>query len=111
MDYTAYLGRCLLFFFIAVFLDAAGLILFFVGIFAPLSFWDFFVFSGPLIIFLSLVFWIFWYLGNLDAPMELLPKWDSRLLRLQYKAVIWQLVLENETESKVQEQILEELHK
>lgn len=75
MDYTAYLGRCLLFFFVAVFLDAAGLILFLVGVFAPISFWDFFVFSGPLIIFLSLVFWIFWYLGNLEIPMdELLPK-------------------------------------
>lgn len=75
MDYIGYLGRCLLFFFIAVLLDTVGLILFIVGIFAPLSFWDFFVLSGPLIIFLSLVFWIFWYLGNLEVPMEdLLPK-------------------------------------
>lgn len=72
MDYSSYLGRCLPFFLLAVFLDVAGLILFFVGIFAPLSFWDFFVFSGPLIIFLSLVFWIFWYLGNLEVE-DLLP--------------------------------------
>lgn len=75
MDYIGYLGRCLLFFFIAVLLDTVGLILFIIGVFAPLSFWDFFVFSGPLIIFLSLVFWTFWYLGNLEVPMEeLLPK-------------------------------------
>lgn len=75
MDYTPYLGRCLLFFFVAVFLDAAGLILFFVGVLAPLSFWDFLVFSGPLVLFFSLVFWIFWYLGNIEVSVEeLLPK-------------------------------------
>lgn len=75
MDYTPYLGRCLLFFFIAIFMDAAGLILFFVGVLAPINFWDFLVLSGPLLMFLSLVFWIFWYLGNLEVPMDdLLPK-------------------------------------
>lgn len=70
MDYTPYLGRCLLFFFIAVFLDAAGLILFLIGVFASFSFWDFLVFTGPVIIFFSLAFWIFWYLGNLEVPVE-----------------------------------------
>lgn len=70
MDYTAFIGRCLLFFIVAVFLDAVGLILFLVGVFSPIRFWDFFVFSGPLIIFLSLIFWIFWYLGNLEVAMD-----------------------------------------
>ncbi len=57
-------------------LDVAGLVLLLVGIFAPISFWDLLVLSGPIIIFLSLVFWIFWYLGNLTVPYrELLPKW------------------------------------
>ncbi|GAA6222087.1 putative transmembrane protein [Lates japonicus] len=60
----------ILFVSLAVILDIVGLILFFVGIFAPLSFWDFFVLSGPLLIFLSLVFWIFWYLGNLTVSEE-----------------------------------------
>uniref|UniRef100_A0A3Q0T7P2 Transmembrane protein 238 like n=1 Tax=Amphilophus citrinellus TaxID=61819 RepID=A0A3Q0T7P2_AMPCI len=70
-----FIGRCLVFFFGALFLDAVGLILFFIGIFAPLNFWDFFVFSGPLLMFLSLVLWIFWYLGNLEVPVEeLLPQ-------------------------------------
>lgn len=78
MDFITYLGRCLLFFFIAIVLDVAGLILFLIGVFAPLSYWDFFVFLGPVIIFLSLVFWIFWYLGNLEVSMEeLLPRWAS----------------------------------
>ncbi|TDH03285.1 hypothetical protein EPR50_G00161910 [Perca flavescens] len=55
---------------LAVVFDIVGLILFFLGIFAPLSFWDFFVLSGPLLIFFSLVFWIFWYMGNLVVPEE-----------------------------------------
>lgn len=60
----------ILFLTLALILDVIGLILFFLGIFAPLSFWDFFVLSGPLLIFLSLVFWIFWYLGNLTVSEE-----------------------------------------
>ncbi|KAI3359483.1 hypothetical protein L3Q82_013879 [Scortum barcoo] len=60
----------ILFLTLAVIVDIAGLVLFFVGIFAPLSFWDFFVLSGPLLIFLSLVFWIFWYLGNITVSEE-----------------------------------------
>lgn len=63
---------------LAVILDVIGLILFFVGIFAKLSYWDFFVLSGPLLIFVSLVFWIFWYMGNLTVSEEELnlPKQD-----------------------------------
>ena len=73
MDLGAYLGRCRLFFFLAVLLDAVGLLVFFVGIAAPLSYWDFLVFSGPLLMFLSLALWIFWYLGNLEVSEELPP--------------------------------------
>jgi len=75
MDYSSCVGRCLLLFFISLLLDAVGLVLFFIGVFAPLSFWDLLVFSGALGIFLRLVFWILWYLGNLEVAMEeLLPK-------------------------------------
>uniref|UniRef100_A0A672F210 Uncharacterized protein n=1 Tax=Salarias fasciatus TaxID=181472 RepID=A0A672F210_SALFA len=69
MDYSAYCGRCLLFFFLAIFMDAVGFIIFLVGVAAPIKSWDFFVLSGPLLIFLSLVFWIFWYLGNLESSV------------------------------------------
>lgn len=55
---------------IAVILDVVGLLLLLIGIFAPLSFWDFFVLSGPLLIFLSLILWIFWYLGNLTVSED-----------------------------------------
>lgn len=63
---------------LALIFDIVGLILFFIGIFAPLSFWDFFVISGPLLIFLSLIFWIFWYMGDLTVSEEELnlPKHD-----------------------------------
>lgn len=54
----------------AVLMDVAGLVLFLIGVCAPLSYWDFFVFSGPIIIFLSLVFWILWYLGNQEVSVE-----------------------------------------
>lgn len=97
MDYTSYIGRCLLFFFIAVLLDVVGLILFLIGVFAPFSFWDFLVFSGPLIIFLSLVLWIFWYLGNLEVPLEeFLPEWDSRSLRFIAHHDVWKVETEVE---------------
>lgn len=55
---------------LAVIMDIVGLLLFFIGIFAPLTFWDFFVLSGPLLIFLSLILWIFWYMGNLTVSEE-----------------------------------------
>ncbi|TNN43507.1 Transmembrane protein 238 [Liparis tanakae] len=70
----------ILFLSLAVILDAAGLVLFFVGIFAPLSYWDFFVLSGPLLIFLSTFFWIFWYLGNLRVPEDELNLLKSDIL-------------------------------
>ncbi|KAK5617397.1 hypothetical protein CRENBAI_006636 [Crenichthys baileyi] len=64
-------GKCGTFFIgLAVFLDIVGLLLLLIGIFAQLPYWDFFVFSGPLLIFLSLVLWIFWYLGNLTVSEE-----------------------------------------
>lgn len=80
---TSSMGRCVFFLILALVFDVVGLILFFLGIFAPLSFWDFFVLSGPLLIFLSLVFWIFWYLGSLTVPYEelILPKWHPNMVK------------------------------
>lgn len=71
-------GKYPVFLSLAVILDIIGIILLFLGIFANLSYWDFFVLSGPLLIFLSLVFWIFWYMGSLTVSEEELnlPKQD-----------------------------------
>ncbi|CAL8238143.1 unnamed protein product [Merluccius merluccius] len=70
MDYTRYVGRCMGLALIALLMDTVGLILFFVGIFASSNFWDFLIFTGTLLIFLSLVFWILWYLGNIEVSLE-----------------------------------------
>lgn len=59
-----------LFVVLAVILDVVGLIIFLVGIFAPLSFWDFLIFSGALLIFFSLIPWIFWYMSALTVSEE-----------------------------------------
>ena len=78
MDCARYVGRCMGLALIAVLMDTAGLILFFVGVFASTNFWDFLVFSGTLLIFLSLVFWILWYLGNIEVSLEELRQaWDG----------------------------------
>ena len=75
MDYAPGVGRCLISFALAIIFSATGIVLFLIGIFAPFSFWDIFIFSGPLLVFLSLVFWILWYLGNIEVSVdELLPK-------------------------------------
>uniref|UniRef100_A0A4W5RQR4 Transmembrane protein 238 like n=1 Tax=Hucho hucho TaxID=62062 RepID=A0A4W5RQR4_9TELE len=76
---TSSMGRCVFFLILALVFDVVGLILFFLGIFAPWSFWDFFVLSGPLLIFLSLVFWIFWYLGTFNSivPSKLIIKLEA----------------------------------
>ncbi|KAM6163740.1 transmembrane protein 238-like [Rhynchocyon petersi] len=63
-------GRCAFFLYIALLVDAGGLILLLVGIFAPLSSWDFFVYTGALILALSLLFWLAWYTLNIDVPPE-----------------------------------------
>uniref|UniRef100_A0A9L0JRE6 Transmembrane protein 238 like n=1 Tax=Equus asinus TaxID=9793 RepID=A0A9L0JRE6_EQUAS len=63
-------GRCALFFFLALLLDAVGLVLLLVGIFATLDYWDFLVYTGALILAFSLLFWVFWYSLNIKVPLE-----------------------------------------
>ncbi|NWI71902.1 TM238 protein, partial [Todus mexicanus] len=63
-------GRCPVILLVAVLFDVVGLITLFVGIFAPLSFWDFFVYSGALLLAFSLVFWVFWYTFNIEISLK-----------------------------------------
>ncbi|TKC40535.1 hypothetical protein EI555_000518 [Monodon monoceros] len=63
-------GRCVVFLGLALVLDAAGLVLLLLGIFASLDFWDFLVYTGSLILAFSLLFWIIWYSLNIDVPLE-----------------------------------------
>ncbi|NXG47200.1 TM238 protein, partial [Psilopogon haemacephalus] len=63
-------GRCPAILLLAVLCDAVGLIILLVGIFAPLSFWDFFVYSGALLLAFSLLFWLFWYTFNIEVSFK-----------------------------------------
>ncbi|ELR50133.1 hypothetical protein M91_09622, partial [Bos mutus] len=67
---TCRLGRCALFFGLALLLDVVGLVLLLVGIFASLDFWDFLIYTGSLILAFSLLFWIAWYTLNMEVPLE-----------------------------------------
>lgn len=70
MAFLKLIGRCALIFLLAVLCDVVGLIILFLGIFAPLSSWDFFVYLGALLLAFSLVFWVFWYTFNIEVPFR-----------------------------------------
>ncbi|KAL4834579.1 hypothetical protein H8958_005687 [Nasalis larvatus] len=63
-------GRCVLFLVLALLLDAVGLVLLLLGILASLSSWDFFVYTGALILAFSLLLWIIWYSLNIEVSPE-----------------------------------------
>lgn len=75
----ACVGRCAFFLGAALVLDAAGLALVLAGAvgkptLAGCPFEDFLVLTGALLLFLSLLCWLFWYSGNLrGVPAEELP--------------------------------------
>lgn len=63
-------GKCLPLLLAGLALDVAGLTLLLVGVFADVRaadgqfYGDFFIFTGALVIFISLAFWVMWYAGN-----------------------------------------------
>ncbi|KAK7918685.1 hypothetical protein WMY93_009969 [Mugilogobius chulae] len=63
-------GRCKCSFWFAVAHDILGLFIIMVGVFGGLAVHDLFVYAGAIVIFLSLIWWIFWYSGNIDVPPE-----------------------------------------
>ncbi|XP_078095978.1 transmembrane protein 238 [Mustelus asterias] len=91
----AALGRCACAFWLAVAFDAVGLTVLMLGVFVNVFFYDFLIYAGSIVIFMSLVWWIFWYTGNIEVPQEqleddvglkklskkggLLRRWSSRI--------------------------------
>ncbi|NXD44589.1 TM238 protein, partial [Copsychus sechellarum] len=63
------LGRCAAIALVALLCDTLGLLILLLGILAPLSSWDFFVYVGALLLAFSLVFWVFWYTFNIEVPL------------------------------------------
>ncbi|XP_032930175.1 transmembrane protein 238 [Catharus ustulatus] len=64
------LGRCVAAFWLALAFDALGLAVLLAGVFADVFFSDLLIYAGGIGIFLSLVWWVFWYAGNLEVPPE-----------------------------------------
>ncbi|XP_008828117.1 uncharacterized protein LOC103731555 [Nannospalax galili] len=64
------LGRCRHFFWLGVAFDAVGVAVLFTGIFADLLFYDMLLYLGSIIIFISLLWWVSWYTGNIEVFPE-----------------------------------------
>ncbi|XP_061520085.1 transmembrane protein 238-like [Phycodurus eques] len=63
-------GRCKCSFWFAVAHDILGVLIMMVGVFGGLAIHDLFIYAGAIVIFLSLIWWVFWYSGNIDVPPE-----------------------------------------
>ncbi|CAN0486745.1 unnamed protein product, partial [Rangifer tarandus platyrhynchus] len=64
------LGRCKHFFWLGVTFDTVGAATLFTGVFSRLPYYDMFLYLGASMIFLSLLWWTFWYSGNIELPTE-----------------------------------------
>ncbi|KAI4887689.1 hypothetical protein NFI96_005899, partial [Prochilodus magdalenae] len=81
------LGRCSWAFWLAVVFDSLGLMVLLLGVFADLFFYDFLIYAGAIVIFLSLIWWVFWYTGNIEVPPEQLEEDDVGLLKKKEKGL------------------------
>ncbi|XP_068610875.1 transmembrane protein 238-like [Brachionichthys hirsutus] len=79
-------GRCKCSFWFAVAHDILGLCVMMVGVFGGLLIHDLFIYAGAIIIFLSLIWWVFWYTGNIDVPPEELED-DVGLIELKSRGL------------------------
>ncbi|XP_049643066.1 transmembrane protein 238 [Suncus etruscus] len=73
------LGRCRAALLLAVALDVAGMAALLTGVFAQLQvrgrdFGDLLIYSGALLVFLSLLGWILWYTGNIEISRQELER-------------------------------------
>ncbi|KAM6913700.1 transmembrane protein 238 [Lycodopsis pacificus] len=62
------LGRCVCCFWLAVAFDIVGLLVLLIGVFVNVFFYDLLIYAGAIVIFMSLIWWVFWYSGNIEVP-------------------------------------------
>ncbi|XP_060883234.1 transmembrane protein 238-like [Labrus mixtus] len=62
------LGRCVCCFWLAIAFDIVGLAVLLIGLFVNVFFYDLLIYAGAIVIFLSLIWWVFWYSGNIEVP-------------------------------------------
>ncbi|KAI9529287.1 hypothetical protein NQZ68_010952 [Dissostichus eleginoides] len=79
-------GRCKCSFWFAVAHDILGTFLMLVGVFGGLVVHDLFIYGGGIVIFLSLIWWVFWYSGNIDVPPEELED-DVGMIKLKNRGL------------------------
>lgn len=79
-------GRCKCSFWFAVAHDILGVFIMMVGVFGGLVIHDLFIYAGAIIIFLSLIWWVFWYSGNIDVPPEELED-DVGMIKLRNRGL------------------------
>ncbi|XP_077407172.1 transmembrane protein 238-like [Vanacampus margaritifer] len=79
-------GRCKCSFWFAVAHDILGVLIMMVGVFGGLAIHDLFIYGGAIVIFLSLIWWVFWFSGNIDVPPEELED-DVGLVKLRNKGL------------------------
>lgn len=79
-------GRCACSFWFAVAHDILGVFIMMVGVFGGLVIHDLFIYAGAIVIFLSLIWWVFWYSGNIDVPPEELED-DVGLIKLKNRGL------------------------
>uniref|UniRef100_A0A8C7D4B0 Si:dkey-16i5.8 n=1 Tax=Oncorhynchus kisutch TaxID=8019 RepID=A0A8C7D4B0_ONCKI len=79
-------GRCKCAFWFAVSHDVVGVFILLTGVFADIFCHDLFIYAGAVIIFLSLIWWVFWFSGNIEVPPEELED-DVGLVKLKNKGI------------------------